>query len=161
MTTVIDKMPDTARVWIYQADRKLSDSEIDHVRNKAESFVDQWAAHGKDLAASFIIEKDQFLIFMVDESYNQASGCSIDSSVALVRELGNDLSVSFLDRSKIAFLQDGQVILYPFNKIKEVISNGEITHETPVFNNAVENVYEFKTNWLIPSGKSWLSRYFN
>lgn len=160
MTAILENIPENARIWIYQADRKLNESELSLVRQKAEDFVRQWAAHGKQLAATFSLERDQFLIFMVDESVNMASGCSIDSSVGVVRELENELSISFLDRSKVAFLINGEVDLMPFNRIRDAISEGKISENTLFFNNAIETVADLENNWLVPAGSSWLKRYF-
>ena len=41
----------------------------------------------------------QHLIFSVDESIESASGCSIDSSVRLMKQLGSELQVDFFNRS--------------------------------------------------------------
>lgn len=160
MEAIVNNMPATARVWIYQGERKFSPQEKEIIDKSAANFVAQWAAHGKDLAATYRIEYDQFLIFMVDETQHAASGCSIDSSVALIREIEKHLGISMLDRSKVAFLKNEEVSLKPFNELKRLVESGEITEETLVFDNSIDNLGEWQDNWLIPAGKSWLKRYF-
>ena len=89
-----NKMPADARVWVYQSSRMLSPEEVDLVASASESFLNQWQAHGNDLRASFKVAYDRFLILTVDESAGQASGCSIDASVHLIKALEHLKNVS-------------------------------------------------------------------
>lgn len=154
-------MPDHARIWIYQADRPLTPQEQSLIARLFEDFTGQWAAHGQKLQAAFSIERDQFLVLAVDESHHQASGCSIDASVEVVRQIERQTGLSLLDRSKVAFLKHEEVKIKPFNQIKQAVEQGEITPETVVFNNAVQNALEWKTGWALPAGNTWLGRYFS
>lgn len=153
-------MPDTARLWIYQISRKLDANEVMFVKNTTERFLSQWQAHGQDLKASYKIAYDQFFIISVDESFSQASGCSIDSSVHLIQALENELKVSFMTTSQVAFLVEDEINLFPFNNLKEQISNQVIHPKTKVFDNTVKNLAEFKQKWLVESENSWVNRYF-
>ena len=161
MLIPFDQMPDNARLWIYQAERKLKPEEVLFVEENTKSFLNQWQAHGQDLKASFSVEYDQFLIISVDESFSQASGCSIDASVHLIKALENELGVSFMTTSQVAFLQNDQINLYPFNQLKSQVEEEVITPETLVFDNTVQNVAQFRTGWLQESGKTWVKRYFS
>ena len=51
-----------------------------------DEFVGGWKARAQ-LAAAYRIIADQFLIIAVDESLQQATGCSIDKSVHLLKSL--------------------------------------------------------------------------
>lgn len=160
MLIPFEEMPDNARLWIYQAERKLTSEEVQFVEANTESFLNQWQAHGQDLKASFQLAYDQFLIISVDESFSQASGCSIDASVHLIKALENELKISFMTTSQVAFLQDEEISLYPFNQLKTQVTNSVIKPETLVFDNTVQNVAEFKTRWLKESQHTWVNRYF-
>lgn len=160
MLIPFQKMPDNARLWIYQAERKLSREETQLVEANTEAFLNQWRAHGQDLKSSFVVEYDQFLIISVDESFSQASGCSIDASVHLIKALESALNISFMTTSQVAFLQNDEINLYPFNQLKTQIKEKVITPETPVFDNTVQNVAEFKSRWLKESSATWVNRYF-
>lgn len=153
-------MPDEARLWIYQASRSLSDEEVSFVKNHTEQFLNQWQAHGQDLKASYTLEHNQFLVISVDESFSQASGCSIDSSVHLIEALQNELGVSFMTTSQVAFLLNEKIELFPFNQLKSQVQEEVITPDTLVFDNTVKNVSEFRQKWLISSSKTWVNRYF-
>ncbi|WP_350207130.1 hypothetical protein [Ekhidna sp.] len=161
MLIPFDQMPDNARLWIYQAERKLKPEEVRFVEENTNNFLNQWQAHGQDLKASFSVEYDQFLIISVDESFSQASGCSIDASVHLIKALEKELGVSFMTTSQVAFLQNEQINLYPFNQLKAQAEGQVITPETLVFDNTVRNVAQFREGWLKESGKTWVKRYFS
>lgn len=160
-----EEMPGHARVWIYQADRPLSQAEEDYALQISQIFISKWAAHGKDLKSSVKIFHHQFLVIAVDETYNQASGCSIDASVSLVKELEQKFSTvqqafSFFDRTKVAFVCDDQVFLESTKSVKEHIAEGNIKPETLTFNNLVNNKEQFEREWIVPAKDSWLARYF-
>ncbi|WP_308421145.1 hypothetical protein [Echinicola rosea] len=154
-------MPDTARVWIYQANRKFSNEEKDLIASRMTAFCDQWNTHGNRMPTSFDIKYDQFIILSVDESQLGASGCSIDSSVRTLRELDEILQVNLLDQGKVSFLNQDEITISSLGQIKEYIQNGQLTSSTKVFNTTVQHKEDLKDKWLIPASDSWLNRYFN
>lgn len=150
-----------ARVWIYQADRKLNEVEISMLEKAAPVFLENWAAHGKPLRSSFRLFHEQFLVLAVEEAAQAASGCSIDSSVAFVQSLEKELGLSFTNRTKIAFIMDDEVFLEALPGLKNSIATGKITAETQTFNNLVSNIQELEEKWLLPARETWLKRYFS
>ena len=60
-------LPDNARVWVYQASRKLSESEVEIVASKTELFLQQWTAHGQDLEAAFELRYNRFIVFGLNQ----------------------------------------------------------------------------------------------
>ena len=153
-------MASTSRVWIYQSDQKLSDSDQKLIAEKSHSFLQDWAAHGQSLKSSYRLMHDKFLVISVDESYNQASGCSIDASVALIKNLEHELNLSFFDRTQVCFLIDDEIIEIPMNAVKGEIEKGNINENTITFNNLVADKKGFEGEWKIPVKNSWLKRYF-
>lgn len=159
--SIINEMPDHSRVWVYQANRKFSEQEKAFITTQLEQFTGQWAAHGRQLAASFSIEKDQFIVLAVDEAQHAASGCSIDASVHVIQHIESETGLSLLDRSSVAFMTEETVNIRPFTELKQAVVNGEITKDTIVFNNTVQTAADWKTHWQQPAMESWLKRYFN
>lgn len=155
-----EEMSPTARIWIYQADRQITEDEKNKIENSAKEFLDGWAAHGNPLNSSFTVLHNKFLVISVDESYNLASGCSIDASVALVRNLEQQLNLNFFDRSKVAFLLNGEIFQSAMTDLKELVSEGKINADTTTFNNLVANVDQLNNQWKMPAGETWLKRYF-
>ena len=157
----LEEMPDHARLWVYQASRQLSEEEVQIVERETRSFISSWAAHGQALTASFEVKYDQFLVIAVDESAHSATGCSIDDSVNLVRKLEQLFNTAFLDRTKVALLDEDQIEMIPFNQIKSAVSEGAIVEKSKIFNNSVSTYGDFKQNWIQSASESWVSRYFN
>jgi hypothetical protein len=75
---------DTARTWVFAAERALSASERDALLGDVDDFLDGWAAHGVPLTCGRDWRYDRFLVIAVDEAAAGVSGCSID---ALTRRL--------------------------------------------------------------------------
>lgn len=125
-----------------------------------QRFATEWSSHGTGLQASATLLHNQFLVLANNESATSASGCSIDSSVNFVRELEMHFQVSFFDRTRLAFLQDGEVRTVPLSQIKDKVSAGEISENSLYFDTLVNNLGELQSAWPRPAGNSWLSRYF-
>ena len=163
MYTTFDSIPDHARVWVYQANRPLNESEIEQTLQHGQQFIAQWAAHGQALRASVDVRYHHFLIIALDEQYHAASGCSIDSSVGFVRALetafGDNKPLNFFDRTQIAFLESGTVRLLPLIEVKAQLSEGQIAPEAQLFNNVVATKADLESRWLVSVQDSWLARY--
>lgn len=155
------EMPGNSRVWIYQSDRVLTPSEAKLIEENMQRFLEQWSAHGQGLMCSMKLLHHRFLVVSVDESHHGASGCSIDSSVHFITELGKHLGVDWFNRSKIAFIVDNEVFIENHKDLKQKIADGKINSDTLTFNNLVANIEEFEEKWLIPAGDSWMGRFFN
>ena len=160
MLVAFKDLPETARVWIYQSDKNLELDQIDYLRGQAAAFCEQWSAHSTPLKSAYKILHNKFLVLVVDEGFNAASGCSIDSSVRFVQTVEKDLGLNFFDRTQVAFLIDDNVYTTDLHSIKDEIISGKIEPETLTFNLQAQNVAEFENNWLVPAQESWMKRYF-
>ncbi len=103
MVIAFDKLPDNARIWIYQSNRKLSDEEVSEAINKTADFLEQWTAHGASLEAGFEIKYSRFIIIGLNQTNASASGCSIDSSVRFIQSLEKSFEVDLLDKMNVTF----------------------------------------------------------
>lgn len=152
--------PDHSRVWIYQASRELSSEEVILTEATLQKFVDSWAAHGQPLKAAGQVCYNRFIVLMVNEDQEAPSGCSIDNSVSVIKELGKVLAIDFFDRWNIAYRQKDLLVSCTREEFEEGIRSGKITSETIVFNNLVNTKKEWETNWEIPLKQSWHARIF-
>ena len=153
------KMPDYARVWVYQTNKNLTDSEVQTIQQVLENQINNWAAHGASLAGSVQVLHNRFVIVAVDEMQNQASGCSIDASTRWLKDLGAEMNLDFFDRS-VTFLQNDELKMTEIGKIKSLVYEEILTPDTVIFNNLVPNIQEFKSNWYVKASDSWMKRYF-
>jgi hypothetical protein len=148
-------MPADARIWIYQASRKLSEQEISTISDKAKEFLESWTAHDNALRASFQLLYGYFLIIMIDKNYEQASGCSIDKSVHFVQKLEKDFNLAFMDRMLFAYKIKDAVKVSPKKEFSSMYSEGTLNDDTIVFNNLIETKADLYKKWEVPMGQSW------
>ncbi|MEH0154142.1 hypothetical protein V6R21_08320 [Limibacter armeniacum] len=154
-----DTLPDSARVWIYQSDRELTDSEVADISVLLEKFTENWEAHGAPLAASFLVAYNRFIILAVDQDHHSPTGCSIDKSVDLIRGIEQSLSISLFSRTDIAFQTEGKVFTLPMTAIKQAVADGELEGTSITFDNTVQNLSEFRSRWQVEMENTWLKRY--
>ena len=160
-----NKLPDTARVWVYQANRSLMDGEVNMIQEMLQPALNTWAAHGQPLLASAQVANNRFVVVGVDEGYNLPSGCSIDASIRTLQGIGRQLSdkgepVDFFDRSAAVLLDEGSVSTFALPMLKAAVADGIITPSTMVLNTLVKTKAEFLADWRIRAIDSWLKRYF-
>ena len=155
-----DKLPDQARVWVYQANRPLTTDDVKTIEDTLQPVLDQWAAHGQPLLASMKLVDNQFVVIGVDEGYNLPSGCSIDASMRSLQAIGQQLNVDFFDRSAAIRLADGTVSTFALPTLKAAVADGVITPDSTVLNTLVATKSEFLTGWYVRAADSWLKRYF-
>ena len=155
-----NEMPASSRIWVYQSDRPFDNSEIDWIQNLLTSFCEGWNTHGQGMPTSFEIMYDQFILLGVDEKDLGPSGCSIDSSVRIIRSIEEKIGVNLLDSGKVSFLSEKKVTVNRLAEVRLSISRGLLHPETPVFNPIVNTKSDLTEKWIIPAKDSWLKRYF-
>ncbi|MVN76427.1 hypothetical protein GO988_08825 [Hymenobacter sp. HMF4947] len=160
MYVAFDRLPPQARIWVYQAARPLGEEEIMPLLPRLAAFAEEWTSHGRQLAASVQFLHRQFLVIGLDEGVADASGCSIDASVRFVQELEQRLGVALLEKSRMAFLADGELRLLNRAELRAAIAAGQVTADTPFFNNTLATKGELDERWPAPAGQTWLSSYF-
>lgn len=161
MYVSFDNLPPRARVWIYQANRPLSEEELMHALPHLASFAEAWTSHGRELAASAQFLHQQFLVIGLDEATAGASGCSIDASVRFVRELEQLFGIELLEKSQMAFLYGGKLHLLNRRQLREAIADGTVTPDTLYFNNTLGTKGELAQHWPAPAGETWLAGFFD
>ena len=153
-------LADNSKVWIYQSNREFTANEVDEVRILIEKFVGNWKRHGDDLKASYQIKYSQFIILAVDESYNNISGCSIDASTNLFKEIEDKYNVELFNKLNTAFKDGDNINIVSLSEFQKYVSEQKINTKTTVFNNMVQTKKELETKWEVAAEESWHSRYF-
>ncbi|MFT5668459.1 MAG: hypothetical protein ACI9DK_002663 [Vicingaceae bacterium] len=149
------ELADHSRVWIYQANRRLTDTEVTEISRYASKFIDQWAAHGSDLQAAFEVFYNQFIVLFADESQVKASGCSIDSSVRFIKEIEKEYHLDLFDRLNLTYKSGSDVKMMAMADFQTALEKGELNEETTVFNNLIGTKGDFETKWEVPVNESW------
>ncbi len=149
------------RLWVFQSNRPFTKIETEKISDIITCYLSQWNAHGIALTNGFTIHYDQFIVIHVDETQTQASGCSIDDMMRMIKKMEQDLNLSLLNRMEIAYKEDEKIQTVSLQEFKKMISEGKITSETILFNNAVSSMKEFNSSWEVPVKDSWAKTWLN
>lgn len=159
MYVKFDALPETSRVWIYQASRSFSKDEQQELKEQIETFIKEWTAHGSNLQAAYELKYNRFIVLAVNSEVSSASGCSIDASVRFIQELEKKYHVDLLDKMNVSYKQGDYIAYKSLLDFKQMAKDRAVSKNTIVFNNLVTNIAEYKENWEVPASESWHSRF--
>lgn len=135
---------ENSKVWVYKSNRALNADDIQLISDTLNEFVPKWAAHGTQLYGSWTILEDWFVVLTVDEEKFSASGCSIDSSVKVIKSLGSELGIDFFNRMNVLIEEN--------NALKEIHFAEIDKHpEALLFNPIVTDLKSLRESWKIPA----------
>lgn len=148
------------RVLIYPASRTLLPIEVKEITEKLFDFLPTWNAHGAPLKSSFKIAHGQFIIISIDEEETAASGCSMDSLNAVMRQIDEQYQLGLFDRMKAAYLssESSQVVCVPLADFRNRVKNGLLDSKDRVFDFSVMRYTEFLSRFLLPLNESWAGK---
>lgn len=148
-----------SRVWIYQNNKAIPGSLIESIRSEIYDFTSSWSAHQRPLYAFADIFHERFLVFIVDEHRNAATGCSIDASVTFIRSLEQKYGLQLFDRFTFSYEKGGVIHTVPKAQFAELYHAGDIDLDTLVFDNLIRTKSDFEQTWQKPLGSSWLRKF--
>lgn len=161
MKVDFESLPDTSRIWIYQADRELTDDELEIASKMLSEFVISWNSHGTDLVSSFTIKNRLHIILGTNEEGSSASGCSIDKSVNTIKLISKNIGVDFFNRNIIYYFQENILSKTTVSEFKNLLKTGKLSVNTAFFNNTITEKSQLKSDWIIEANKSWLKNMIN
>jgi len=153
-------LPDDSKVWIYQAKQPLDEQSSQAIKDSLYDFSMQWKSHGQDIDSYAHLFHNQFIVLVADGS-QLPSGCSIDSSVHFITELGNKYKADFFDRMTFAYLEDDHVKTISNVEFKNAYTSNLVSKETLMFDNLVTNKKDFLEKWILPLEESWHTKFLN
>ena len=141
------ELSESSKVWVYTANRVLSDEEVSLLQSETDTFVRGWAAHGTGLKAKGTVIENRFLVLVADETEVHASGCSIDSSVKFVKSAGAQLNVDFFNRMQLVIRNNGELKYVHVSELKN-------HPDWEVYNPMITTLGELRSSWCIPISES-------
>lgn len=144
-----EQLSSDSKVWVYQANRPFSELEKGQISDRFKDFVASWAAHGSKLLADATIIDNYFVVLSVDEKVAMASGCSIDSSVKFIKEIGAQFNIDFFNRLKLVLEKDGETKMIAFSELENY-------SDWNIYNTLVNSVEQLNRLFLIPVKESEL-----
>ncbi len=147
-----------SRMWFYGLKTPMNAAQSAELKGIMDDFVGGWKAHGAQLAAAYRLIANQFLIIAVDETQQQATGCSIDKSVHLLQEFGENHDLDFFNRMLVYVLENGTFTSYSTAELKAAIAEGKIGPNTQIMNTIAATLKESGMGTL-DLADSWAAKY--
>ncbi len=155
-----ESLPEHSRLWIFAADRQLSDPEAEMLVSEMQAFVQTWLAHGTPVSGSCTMKYNQFLMIAADES-SLPSGCSTDEMTRRVRMLGETYGVEFLGMPRVQYRFGDKLLTLTRVEFAELAKTGNVDSDTIVFDNTLTMIGDLRAGkWETAAKLSWHSQAF-
>lgn len=155
----LDELPDPARLWIFGADRRPGPEPTARVLDRTRSFLEEWTAHSRELAAGLDWRRRRFLLVALDESRVPASGCSIDGLMRHLAGLERETGLGLTDSSAVWFRdsrEDDRIRSVDRQGFRELAREGTVGPDTTVYDLTVDSLGALRAGrWEGPARDSW------
>jgi hypothetical protein len=148
---MFESFPENSQVWIYSSTRFFTNEEEVFITSNLDQFISQWATHGTDLFANATILHHSFIVIVADENKVKSSGCSIDSSVRFIKDLGKELNIDFFNRMSILLRKADEYKRIHFSDLSNHL-------EYEMFNPMVKTLKDLRERFILPVSESELIR---
>ena len=155
MLVEFDKISDDSRIWVYASDKRLTIDQQHYILDSISNHVKDWKSHQKPLKAAVTILENYFIIVALDESYQKASGCSIDTLQKNTQDIEKELNISILGRLNVYVIKKGEIESIPLFKLKD-----SVDHDTLFYDLTINYKKEIET-YLKPIKDGWCSNYLD
>jgi len=96
-------------------------------------------------------------VLALDETQYSVSGCGIDKSVKLIKELGEQLQIQFFDRMILLVQSGDNIETYNKQNLQAALDEGTINENTLVWNPVVTNLGEFLNKGFVKLSDFWMA----
>lgn len=151
-----EDLPDSARTWVFGADRELDEGATDLLLREVDRFLSQWHAHGAPLTVRRDWKHGRFLTVAVDQSTAGASGCSIDGLFRSLKALEPRLGASLVTSGVVFYRgRKGAIECVDRERFTKLSAEGKITPQTRVFDPTVTTLGEWRARFELDAAQSW------
>jgi hypothetical protein len=151
-----DSLPDSARIWVYGADRPIEAGKEKQLLAAVDDFLDRWAAHGVPLHSARRWDDGRFLTIGVDSTREGASGCSIDGLYRALKSLEPSLGAQVVTSGLVYYrAKNGNIEAVSRDEFSSRATRGEITGDSEVFDLSVTDFNEWKSRFRSRAADSW------
>lgn len=152
MLVEFDKISDDSRLWIYASDKKLTIDQESYILKYIFNYLKDWKSHSSHLKSAATILENYFIVVALDESYEPASGCSIDKIYNLIYDLEKDLKISLLNRLNVFCNINDTIVCIPTSQLSDNVSSDTLFYDLTVTNKSDLSAF------LKPIKNGWCNR---
>lgn len=154
-------LPDHSRLWVYASNKTLNPTEVSAIQSALKDFTAQWTSHDMPIQGAASVLFNRLVLIGVDEAVHGVSGCGIDKSVKIMKDLGAQYGIDFFNRLQILVKQNENVEGYSKEQVQEALNNDTLNEDSLVFNPMVQTLGDFKNQGFVPLNKFWMAKQFN
>ncbi len=137
-------------LYIFPFENTVSETEKNIISKLCTDFLKQWKSHGEELSTQFWIEEDRILIFSVDPSISNPSGCSKDKLYHFVNSLKDSHNFKPGDVTKFWVKTNGKIELLNKSELKELANSQFQSPKIQLFPMWITTKKEFQNIWGKP-----------
>ncbi len=155
MLVDFDEISDGSRIWIYASTKRLTSNQQHYILDSIAHHIKDWQSHQNPLKAAVKVLEDYFIIVALDESYEKASGCSIDALQNNIQNIEKELNISLLDRLNVYIVKNGEIESIPLFKLK-----GSVDQDAFFYDLTINYKKDIET-YLKPIKDGWCYNYLD
>ncbi len=153
-----NQLPEDSRVWIFPIIHEIELHQVQILKNKIQSFIEDWTSHNQALKGSGTVLYGRFAVISLDQSQVGASGCSIDKLMRFIQMMEGELGIPLLLKTKIGIQKEETILFYTFSEIKAAITSGALVPEDKYFDLMITEKSGLHQVWMKPLMEGWLSK---
>lgn len=155
-------LPDSARAWIYAADRTLGKPEVERLVELLDHFCAEWRYHGRKVESAAAVLEGRFAVLAGVTAEGDISGCGIDASVHALDQAAAELGLQWLPGLYVHFReQDSSITSVPRSDFRSLAASGEVDRTTPVFDLSIDTLGDLRAGrFEQPAASTWHGRAF-
>jgi hypothetical protein len=162
---MLTSLLDSARLWIFTADRPLTVAEQQELLDRMQKFAAAWRSHGRPVTSEVALHDDRFLLVaaQLGEGVNAGvSGCGIDTMIQAAEVAASHLGFAWLDGLQVVYRDDsGSVRALPRPAFREEVRQGRVTGATTVIDTTISDLHALRSHGVErPAAATWHGRVF-
>ena len=146
-------LPEESRIWLYAAENTLSKDQQIYIVNLISENLKGWNAHKQPLTAGFTILKNHFIVIALDESKNEASGCSIDTLQNMIQKIEKELSIPLMNRLNVFCEIKELIVCIPSFKLASIAKSNTLFYDL-----TIQKKSDLR-HFLKPIGEGWCAHF--
>ncbi len=150
-----DDFPLSSRVWVYQSNTSLDDSQVGEIEHALSVFLTGWESHGEHIRGAGKVLYKRFIVIIADDTGDRLCGRAMDSSIRFIKSIEDALGLVLMDRAMVAYKNGVSIETVHMNDLAALFKQGVIAEDTLVYNNTISSYNEFLTQWEVSIKDSW------
>lgn len=153
--TPFESLHPDSRIWLYQSDRDLNESEVHTFNVLSETFLENWESHGQPVKGGIKLLHNRFILVYIDEKDERSCGRSVDASIRFIKELENELKVSLLDRMRVSYMDGEKISTCKTSDFSRLAQQGKVNANTKIYDVTLHKKEELINQFEKKTSDSW------